>query len=197
MVNIIMIFSYIVFWMLVIWFPPSIELPVTEMKDFEKYRQLTDWTKSYSFISSIAIITIQFRWIVYMAECYPLFGMMLTTIKDAIKDLILFSVTMLILMLGFLYSSDFLFNWYVPGYTGFIQTMVYGIFIVNENPSLRDKTNRVPYRILFSASYLIFILIFSFILVKLFISITIVRCLHLKSKVLINNEIKAKIIDRK
>ena len=40
--NISLIFAYIVLLMLVICIPPSIKLPVTEIKDLEKYRLLAD-----------------------------------------------------------------------------------------------------------------------------------------------------------
>ena len=195
--NISLIFAYIVLWMFVICFPPSIKLPVTEIKDFEKYRLLADRTTSHSIVSSIATITIFIRWIIYMTECYPAFGALFSTLIEAAKDLVVTFIILLIMMLGFIYASNIMFGCYVPSYNGFFQSFSYAMFDFTENPYLYDYSNRVPSKKLFSSFYIVFSIWFILVLAKLFLSIIIVRYLYLRSTVHLENKVRAKIIDRK
>ena len=71
--------------------------------------------------------------------------------------------------------------------------MIYRFY---ENPDLHDISGRVPYEKLYHYFQLIFVLWFGFIMVKLFVSVIIVRYLYLRSIIHFENEIKANIINK-
>ena len=195
--NLSLIFINIVFFSLVVWFPPAIQLPTNTIEDFKKYRQLADRTTYFTIVASIATITILTRCLLFIAKCYPAFRILIISLKASAKDSIKFFIVIFILMLGFIYFSEIMFNCYIPTYKGFFQSLSYAIFNFNENPDLRDLSNRVPYKMMYSFFYILFIFWFSFMFAKLFASIIIVRWMYMKSEIHFENEVKAKVIDRK
>ena len=153
-----MIFINIIYFSLVLCFPPSIQLPTNSIEDFEKYRQLADRTTSLSIVASIATITILVRCLLFLAKCYPSFRILIISLKASLKDSIKFFATIFTIMLGFIFTSDILFNVYIPSYKGFFQSLSYAVFNFNENPDLRDLSKRVSYKTLYSFFYICFML---------------------------------------
>ena len=192
-----LIFIWLVFWTLVFWFPPPIDFPVNDISDFEKYRELADRTTSFSIVSSITTIAILMRWLIYMTEWYPAFGALFSTLKVAFKDLATILVTMLILIIGFIYASYYMFD---SEQNDNHNILVYAwamILQLKENISIKYSSGRKGNDTLYSILYIAFLLLFSFIFFKLLISVIIVRYLHLRSSVHFENEVKANVLNEK
>ena len=195
--NIWLILVNIIFWNIVFWFPPMIVLPTKNIDDFNTYQLLADRTTKFSIVISISSITILFRWIMYLAKWYPAFVGLFSTIKIALSDLISISITLLISMLGFMFTAEIILNCYYSNYQSFIQTMSHSIFILNEKEKLNTDTYLIGYKNFYRIYYLVFLFVFGFILLKLFASVIIVRWLYLRSSIYLDNHIKSEIINRK
>ena len=192
-----LIFIWLVFWTLVFWFPPTIDFPVNDISDFEKYRELADKTTSFSIVSSITTLVILMRWLIYMTECYPAFGALFSTLKVAFKDLATILVTMSIIIMGFFYASYYMFGSQQVDNHNILAYAWEMILQLKESVSLTDTTGRIDNKTLYSIFYIVFLFLFSFIFLKLLISVIIVRYLYLRSSVHFENEVKANVLNEK
>ena len=195
--NIWLILVNVVFWNIVFWFPPIIELPTKSIDDFNTYQLLAIRTTTFSIVISITSITILFRWIMYLAKWYPAFVGLFSTIKIALSDLISLSITLFISMLGFMFTAEIILNCYYLNYQNFIQTISHSIFILNEKEQFNTHSFMIGYKNLFRIYYLVFLFVFGFILFKLFASVIIVRWLYLRSSIYLDNQVKSEIMNRK
>ena len=169
----------------------SERISLSSLSDYINYAETTE---TFVLISSITTIFISICFLRILMMQFPSLGALFETIAISFKDFIKLLISLLILMTGFVISASILFGESIYEMRNVQNTFnrlfyyLFGIGSINEY-----STN---YKILFELFYISFCLIFYFIMIKMLISIVIVRYRYLRSLKQLRNEAMARKVAR-
>lgn len=132
-----------------------------------------------------------------MTEKFPSFGALFDTITFAIKDLASFGIAIFVMFLGFVYTAFLFYGTNDKDLASFGLTLLRLFYLqMGESDAfdLRKKSDYGYFNVLF---FVLFMLIFSFLLLKMLVTIVIIRYKYLRSIVQLDNEANARIVKKK
>ena len=195
----ILSFTYLclVYWIIVFMVHGSVEVPFSTEDEFDRYIAVSYYTTWFKIFSAFLTIFLGLRVLRLMTEQFPSFGALFDTIAYSIKDLVIFFLAILIIFTGFAYAGYMLFGPYSSEFkTFFLSTLRLFYLMLGQGKALETITG-TKMKFLISVFFMIFLLSFSFILLKVLITIVIVRYKYLRSVVQLDNEAHSRIMKKK
>ena len=185
------------FWISINWAYDILVISFTSESNFDHYVKLSENTKDFWIISSILFFLISIRLFRIITEMFPSYGALFETIKIALKDLLTFFIAIIVMSIGFIYTTWFLFGSYIKTSYNFWTVFLKIMFLILGDNSIFEDYSSLINKFIYNLYYILFAFIFAIILMQMFISIVIIRYKYLRSIVQLDNEANARIITKK
>ena len=190
-------YTNLIFWILIFCVFEDVTVPFTSESKFQDYVSQTDNTKSFCIVSSVLFFLLATRLFRTITERFPSFGALFETVKVAFRDLLYLSIAVFIILIGFSFATCIYFGSTITDFKTIWNTLIKLIFVLFGDTSSIFNSTSIAYSLVFKLCFLIFIFAFWMILMKMFITIVIVRYKYLRSAVQIDNEAHARILAKK
>ena len=175
MIILILSLTNLYYWIKLYFVDDRPKLPIDNNDDFQKLVDVTSDTKKLHNVSAVLVVFLFLRSLQLLTTLFPSFGALFDTIKVARYDLINIFIIIAVVMLGFIYFSLITFGPYIPEFDSFFSVLnIYFFTLVGEEESDTFKSSLISN----SISNIIFIvsmIILNFIILKLTVSIVIIR----------------------
>ena len=158
-----------------------------------------NWYDTYVLmnISAVQIMLLSLRNLRLLTTQFPSFGALFDTIKIAQKDLLNILIAIIIIIVGFIFATMFILGSYKKSNRTFFKSfnMLFDEMIgVGQRSDF--MSNFVP-SYLSRFLFIIVMMLFNFIILKLTISIVIVRYKYLRERVQLDNMARSRIVKSK
>ena len=155
----------------------------------------SDTTNQFSIVASIATILISIRFLHILMMQFPSFGTLFEILTVSIKDILFVFTTLSIILIGFVISASLLFGDTIYDMRDFASTLNRLFYYVFGTGSIDQYTiNNKKFLELF---YIVFSIIFYFVMIKMLISIVIIRYRYLRSLKQLRNEAMARVVAKR
>ena len=155
----------------------------------------SDTTNQFSIVASIATMLISIRFLHILMMQFPSFGTLFELLAVSIKDILFIFTTLSIILIGFVISASLLFGDTIYDMRDFASTLNRLFYYVFGTGSIDQYTiNNKRFLELF---YIIFSIIFYFVMIKMLISIVIIRYRYLRSLKQLRNEAMARVVAKR
>ena len=162
------------------------------LDDLNKYISYSDITNQYSIVTSIATIWIAICFLHILMMQFPSFGTLFEILEVSIKDILDILTTLTIVLIGFVVSASLLFGDSIYDMRNFESSLNRFFYYVFGTGNINQYT--VSNQKFLEFFYIIFSLVFYFIMIKILISIVIIRYRYLRSLKQLRNEAMARIV---
>ena len=165
------------------------------LEDLAKYINYSDVTKQYSIVASLATIWISISFLHILMMQFPSFGTLFEILAVSIKDILDILATLTIILIGFVISVSILFGDKIYDMSNFENSLnrlfyyVFGIGSINQYA--------VDNEAFFNFFYIVFSIIFYFVMIKMLVSIVIIRYRYLRSLKQLRNEAMARVVAKR
>ena len=192
---IILIFSYtnVIFWILIFIVFEDVTVPFANREKFDMYIAQTSNTNYFWIISSTVFFLLSIRLFRVIAERFLSFGILLETVKIAIKDLLNFFFALLIITMGYSIMTWLIFGDSYKVYNNMIDVLSKLFFMLFTGFISDDQPVNAMKELFFRFYFIIFLFIFALFLMKMFISIVIFRYKDLRSIIQLDIEANERI----
>ena len=184
----------ITYWIIIFIAHDGITLPV---KNNDEFQEIVDHCSKFTQLRSIAsfqIVLICFRSIRILTTQFPAFGCLFDTIKASAYDLSTFMLSMVILGLGFVFTACLIFGPNGSEFRNFgkaAEQLFFSAMSQVTYSTFQNSASKVVYATLF---FIVFLFLFNFILMKMLITIVILRYRTIRSCKLIEIQARSRVI---
>ena len=132
------------FWISINWAYDILVISFTSESNFDHYVKLSENTKDFWIISSILFFLISIRLFRIITEMFPSYGALFETIKIALKDLLTFFIAIIVMSIGFIYTTWFLFGSYIKTSNNFWTVFLKIMFLIlGDNSIFEDYSSLI------------------------------------------------------
>jgi hypothetical protein len=195
----ILCFSYVClgYWIWIFLVNHTVDLRSTKQSNFDKYSKLSVDMINYKLFVSITTILICLRLFRIFTEKLPSFGALFDTIQVALKDLLKIGMSLLIIFIGFVYAAHFILGTNNSDFATFFNTFLQLFYLIFGDGNKITSEGYQGMKVAADIFFIIFVICFVSMFLKILMAIVIVRYKYLRSKVQLDNETSARIIQAK
>ena len=190
-------YSNFVLWIIICLAFENVTVPLKGEDKFQEYVDHWNHTKAFWIVSSFLFFLLSIRLLRIITERFPAFGALFETIKVALKDLFNLFIAIFILILGFSITTWIILGPNVSEFESIWISMVRLFFLLFGDTSTILNIPSVTQNLLYKLYFVMFIFIFYVVLMKMFVTIVIVRYKYLRSIIQLDNEANARIFAKK
>ena len=190
-------YSNFVLWIITFLVFESIAAPIEDINIFQEYVDIWNNTKAFWIVSSFLFFLLSIRLFRIITERFHAFGALFETIKVALKDLFNYFIAILILVVGFSIATWIIFGPNLSEFENIWISIVRLFFLQFGDTKTVLTIPSVNQKFLQKLYFIIFVFLFSVVLMKMFITIVIVRYKYLRSITQLDNEANARIFAKK